>query len=124
MTLTTTTIDEIKDAVLDRMESKFAYIAVGTDDTTPSSSDTALGNEVLRKSRQEYLRDDTNGKITVSMWILSTEANGNDLKEVGVFDTSSGGNLYSRNVFNTLTKNNNIEVWIDVEFTTTVQEVS
>ena len=122
--ITDTLLDEMKDAALDRMQSEFTYIAVGTDDTTPTETDTTLGNEVLRKERQEYSRDDTNGKITVSMWILSTEANSNDLKEVGVFDASSGGNMFSRNTFNTISKNNNIELWIDLEFTVSVDRVS
>ena len=100
----------------------FNYLAVGTGTTAPSSSDTALGNEVLRKARQEYVRDDTNKKFTVSMWISTLEANGNDLTEVGVLDTNSGGNLFTREIFDAISKTSDIEIWIDVEYTTEVSE--
>ena len=122
MTVTSTLLDKMLDTLQDYYESNFSYLAVGTGTTSPSQSDTALESETLRKSRQEYERDDANGKFTVSMWVSTLEANGNDLGEAGVFQQSSGGIMYARETFTPITKTSDIEIWIDFEFTTEVVE--
>lgn len=109
------------DAILDKIENEGQYLAVGTGTTPPIPSDTSLENEVLRKARQEYTRNDATGTIILSMWIASTEANGNDLSEVGVFDSSTGGKMLARETFPSLAKTQDLEVWIDIEFEVEVQ---
>ena len=121
MVLTQTFLDEVRDQVKQQISDDFLYVAVGTDNTTPSSSDTSLGNEVLRKARQETTSG-TDYRI-VSMWVNSTEANGNSLKEVGTFNQSSGGSMWTRNTFTSLSKTDSMEVWIDVKVTISVSEV-
>jgi len=59
-----------------------------------SQIDTALGNEVLRKSRQEYT--ELPNSVILSGYFNSAEANSNTLTESGFFDASSGGNLIIR----------------------------
>ena len=106
-------LNDIKDTAINEIIAKTQYIAVGTGTTTATISDTSLDNEILRKARQSYTQN-TNS-VVVSMWIGTSEANGSTLSEVGVFDASSGGNLLTRDTFTGLTKDNNTEVWIDLE---------
>ena len=106
----------VVDAILDKIENEGQYVAVGTGTTPPMPSDISLENEVLRKERQEYSREDATGKIIISMWLSTLEANGYDLSEVGVFDSDMDGNMLSRDTFPPLTKTSDLEVWIDIEY--------
>lgn len=114
--LTSVTQTNVKSDTLDCLYDTISHIAVGTGTTDPTVSDTALESEVLRKARQEATKNIGSGTVTVSMWIASTEANGNTLSEVGTFDSASGGNMFSRDTFTGLNKTSSIEVWIDIEF--------
>ena len=120
MVVTNTLKSAIKTNSLDYIENNANYVAVGDDGTTEQPTDTTLGNEILRKLRQDVTRDDANGKITVSMYIGTQEANNNTLREVGTFDASTGGNMFNRATFTDLNKTSQIEVWIDVEFNVVV----
>lgn len=73
-------------------------IAFGTGTTDASESDTALGNEVLRKNA---LRETSNERIEASVKVLDTEPGSQPvtLTEVGVFDNASSANLLWRVVF-------------------------
>ena len=113
MVNTTNFLNTIKEGVKDKIDSEATHVAVGTDNTTPTSSDTTLGSEVLRKARQDYTEGTSD--VVVSLWISSLEANGNDLKEVGIFNASSGGTLLTRETFTTISKSSNTELWIDIE---------
>ena len=121
MVLTQVFLDEVREQIKQQISDDFTFVAVGTDGTSPSSSDTTLGNEVLRKERQETTSG-TDYRI-VSMWINSVEANGNDLQEVGTFNQSSNGNMWTRNTFSSLSKTDTVEVWIDVKVVISVSEV-
>ena len=117
-------LDTLTNYVMNFIQTNLTHIAVGTDNTPPTTSDTALGNEVLRKAAQEISVDSINNTVTASMWIASTEANGTTLQEVGTFDSDTDGNMLSRNTFNAIPKDDTMEVWIDIEFTVSVNEVS
>lgn len=110
---TTGFLNTIKEGVLDTVVAETTHLAVGTDNTTPTVGDTTLGNEVLRKARQEFTRGTSD--VIISLFLNSLEANGNSLKEVGMFDAASAGNLQERSIFTTITKTSSIEVWIDIE---------
>lgn len=68
-----------------------SHLAVGTDDSDTSSADTALGNEVARFSVTDTV--DNGSEIDISTFIDTSEANGNTLKEVGLFTAASGGKM-------------------------------
>lgn len=113
MVNTTTFLNSIKAAIRAGIVSDASHVAVGDDNTTPTAGDTVLGNELTRKARQEYTEGTSD--VIISLFLNSLESNGNALKEVGMFDASSGGNLLQRNIFTTINKTTGLEVWIDIE---------
>lgn len=120
MALMTTFLNFARDAIKDDMEDKWSHGAIGTGTTAPTAGDTTLETEVFRKARQET-SSGTNTK-TISSWIASTEANGNDITEFGFLDAGAVGNLLSRNIFAAKSKSADIELWLDVEVTISVVE--
>lgn len=113
MVNTTNFLDTIKTAVRASVIAEGTHLAVGDDNTTPTVGDTALGNELTRKVRQEYTEGTSD--VILSLWLSSLESNSNALKEVGLFDAISSGNLLVRNIFTVINKTSSIEVWIDIE---------
>jgi len=81
--------------LLDVVTPGLQYIAVGSDSTTPSSGDTALGSEIDRKSVMD--RKLVNTAVRFSTWFGSAEANGT-WREIGLFDKSVGGTLFCRSL--------------------------
>ncbi len=81
----------------------FKYIAIGTSNTAPATTDTTLGAELSRKiynatlSTYSFATASAPYFIAGSQWGTS-EGNG-DLKEVALCESSSGGVLWSRNLF-------------------------
>jgi len=120
MAVTNTIIDQVKQDILDRFDI-FTHIAVGSDGTSDSPSDTALGNEVLRKTFTEYNKDTLNFTYLWSIQLALTEANGYTLQEVGIFDDASGGNLGIRKTFTAIEKTSDKEVWIDLQLNIEVE---
>ena len=120
MTLMTTFLNSARDAIKDDMEDEWSHGAIGTGTTAPTAADTALETEVLRKARQET-SSGTDTK-TISSWIASTEANGNDITEFGFLDAGAAGNLLSRNTFAAKSKTSDIELWFDCVVTISVVE--
>lgn len=113
MVNTTGFLNTIKSGIQDTITTNATHLAVGDDNTTPTVGDTALGNELLRKARQETTQGVSD--VIISLFINSLEGNGNDLKEVGMFDAAAAGNLLERNIFTTISKSSSLEVWIDIE---------
>lgn len=76
----------------------FDYCAIGTDGTAPSSTQTALGNEVMRV-QATYSKDANVGECSIDATfnITGTYA----LQECGLFNASSGGTMYCRDTFTT-----------------------
>lgn len=77
----------------DNTEDFLDYIAVGTDDTAVTLSDTTLGAELDR-------RQATNKTATSDSLIIETEYNVAEgvgyWKEVGVFNDASAGTMFNR----------------------------
>ena len=106
-------LSTVKDGVRATVIANGTYLASGTADTVASVGDTTLGAEVIRKARQEYTEGTSD--VVLSLFLSSTEANSESLKEVGLLDAASAGNLLVRDVFTTIAKTASIEVWIDIE---------
>ena len=117
MTLTNDVLNtDFVDAVQDRINTDCTYGAIGTGTAEESASGTALGNEYLRKARQETTTDATSR--TVSLWVGSTQGNGSDVGEVGFFNAASDGSMKVRHkLASTITKTSDIELWFDVKTT-------
>jgi len=83
----------------------FGYIAVGTGTTSPSASDTALENEVMRVSS-------TNTQLTTNVTndTLQMQATFNftvsyAITEAGIFNALSGGVMLARQTFSAINVN-------------------
>ena len=120
--LNTGLIADIRQDVKDRIISDCNYVAVGTSNITPSASDDSLGNEILRKSRQEYT--ELQNSVIISGFFNSAEANSNILTEAGTFEESTGDNLKSKFLINPLEKTEDVELWIDNEIKLTIIQES
>ena len=75
------------------------YLALGTDATAPTVTDTALAAELYRKqSTIELGTGADENKVTFqSTWTAGTAAG--TLREAGLFDAISAGNMFSRSTF-------------------------
>ena len=72
------------------------HIGIGTDNTAAATTDTALGAEV---DRNAILTDFASGAVaTFKAFFSKSEANGNTIAEVGMFDAASGGTMFCRSV--------------------------
>lgn len=87
MVLTTSLLTQIRSDVKDDLEALFLHGAIGTDNTTPVVGNTFLGNEVFRDAIDSFSKAVAD-KVTASLNIGTTEANGSSIAEFGWFDTS------------------------------------
>ena len=87
------------------------HMAVGSDSTVTTITDTTLGGELSREAFSASSTSDK--KITYEMFLSNAEANGGSLCEVGVFNASSNGTMLGRNIFNVIGKTNKIDVQME-----------
>ena len=94
-------------------------MAVGDDNTTPTVSDTTLGNETYREA---IFKSSSGGSFVA--WDLkldTTENNGSTIKEVGTFTASSGGTMYTRNLSSSFDKDSTNEAYYQSRITINTQ---
>jgi hypothetical protein len=77
---------------------KLLYIAIGTDSTAPSISDTKLKSESFRKAITSYANGASVGEILINAYIGPSEANGINIQEVGVFGGSTASSVANSGV--------------------------
>lgn len=121
MVLTTLLLNDIRDDSKARIGTIFTHGAVGTGTTTPTASDTVLVTEVFRDARDEF-DDAPSNTVTTQLRVLTTEANGNSLAEMGWFNQNSGGTMWTRNTFTAITKTSDIQLFLDTKITFTITE--
>lgn len=109
MTVTNAQLDELAG----HMASLIADVAVGTGTTEATATDTSLESELLRKAASTS--DGATGEKTYIMRLLSSEANGSDISEVGVFD--SDGTMYGRITFDGISKTSDFEIQFEITLT-------
>ena len=83
------------------------YIAIGTGSTAAAAGNTTLETEVKRKEATTRTR--SGAVLTMSVAFAPGEGTG-ALRESGILTASSGGTLYSRTVYELLTKEAGDEV--------------
>jgi len=111
--VTTTGLAVIADG-LRGVGSGITHVATGSDDSAEAVSDTALGSEAFRDQVTQFSADG-GGEITVRLFIGAASANGTVIKEAGLFNASSGGDLIARTTFDPadqVTKSSSITVQI------------
>lgn len=95
------TLNEIKNSSLAVFDD-LIQMGFGDDSTPTSTSDTTLGNELLRKAFDEAsVKNEGQGTYDFSGALGLTELNGNTLRETGIFNASSGGDMRLRALFPT-----------------------
>jgi hypothetical protein len=116
MAITQTSLNAIKTQVLNDIDTTYGYIAVGDDATAPVVGNTTLGNETDREALFEAASIITN---TIRMYIFldTTENNGNDINEAGLFDAASSGTMFARSLSNSITKDAFTEVTMEYAIT-------
>ena len=91
------------------------HIAVGDDNTTPVIGDTTLGNETFRDA---IYSDSVSSNVTnFDVKLDVTENNGETIAEIGTFDASSSGNMYSHNLTTSFAKTSSKEAYYRVKLT-------
>lgn len=93
-------------AVRDFLVGEVADLAVGTDGTEPSPTDSALGNRVIAKASSDTADDVGSSKHTVRL--DTTEANNQSIEELGSLDSSDV--LLSRLIFSPIDKTSDFEI--------------
>ena len=84
------------------------YLAWGDDNTAPTGGDTALGSELERNLKDSNIQQ--NNTVEIVGTLLTTELVGSTIKEAGLLNASSGGDLFIRNVFPDIEKTNQFEI--------------
>lgn len=96
-------------------DNEFVYLALGTDPTSALATDTALGAENTLYGSARKLATCTYTSTGISTWNALFSFTGDvTVREVGLFDASSGGNMLYRRV---LSSNRNYADGDAAEFT-------
>lgn len=107
MVLVNNGVNEIRDWLAGVAATAPAVMAVGDNNTAETISDSALANELLNDTFD--LAQTSNKEVVFTWTVLSTEQNGQSLKEFGLF-ASAAGTMYTRATHATISKTAAIEV--------------
>ena len=121
--LTIELLSQVTSDIKDDIETRFTHGAVGNDNTTPTAADTELGNEQFRSAVDDADKS-VSDAITLSLRILSTENNGNTIRETGWFNAAATGTMWTRNTPTAINKTSDIQVFLDTKITISVTEGS
>lgn len=97
MTIEDTGLDSAETFALNHFDI-FSHIAVGDSSIGAVVTDTALNSEVFRNTLNQAIKDTGAGTYFFEIKIGLTEGNGFTIKEVGVFDAPSAGNMGTRDI--------------------------
>lgn len=104
------------------LEEDVTHLAVGDDDTSPATSNDELNNEVFRKEVTDHSQN--GNELLASTFIESDEANGETLREVGLFaggeepgDADFPDRMWNHSTISSIEKDNTRTITIDVTLT-------
>ena len=106
-----TIVNEGKKTIRTAIIGAVEKIAAGTDGSGTTSNMTELIAEVIRKTSENLVGTDL-GESLHRIRLLTTEANGQTLREVGTINAD--GNLITRNVHVPIEKNNTFELVYEI----------
>ena len=84
-----------RNRVVDFLESQISHFALGTDGSSETDEAIALGAEVFRKVVTDKTIDHETNTLNVECFVGAPEANGNTIREVGLFDSPTAGDLFA-----------------------------
>jgi len=85
-----------------------SHIGWGEDNTAPNESDTQLVDETLRDSVDTTNTSGSEVELTNTLGL--NQGNGAALKELGLFNASTSGTMFSRSTFVTIDKDNTVSI--------------
>ncbi len=89
----------IRDLLGNQGVNPLSYFAYGTSNTAAASGQTALVAEYYRAAITQLTPSSLT--LAVKHYLSSTQGNGSVIREVGIFNASSSGTMYSRAVLGT-----------------------
>lgn len=111
-TITNTGCNEIRDWLAGTSATAPTHMAIGTSDSVPATSDTTMGSEIARAAIETTTPTDK--QVKYSYTLPFTSSNGNALKEVGLLNASSAGDLFFRGIHTAINKTTSIEIEYEV----------
>jgi hypothetical protein len=88
---------KVIDYLVNSAPAGFTHCGIGTDSTSPVGGNNALGAQVDRRSIDNKRRVGTDARMT-TFFPSTSPAVGNTIREMGIFDAASGGNMYARSI--------------------------
>jgi len=118
VTVTTGGLDLITSGVLDSFDI-YTHIALGSSSTGELTADSTLKAELLRKAFDiTAVKSVGAGTYEYTMRVTLGELNSSTMREIGIFDAASSGNMALRKVLTTaVTKTVNDELYFKVKVT-------
>lgn len=104
-----------KNIIRDWLGSKFPnppyFMALGSVGTTPTVSDTVLGSEIIERNF-DSINTNNDRLVEFEMILPSTSPTTQpvNLREVGLFNGSPVGSMFSHNIFTTISKTTDVEL--------------
>ena len=90
----TSGLNLLRDLLNNTAPTALTHVALGTGTTAVNTAQTALVTEVYRDVITQ--RTTGTGQLVVTLYLGTTQGNGNTLAEVGLFNASSSGTMYAR----------------------------
>lgn len=84
-----------------------SHVAWGIDNTAFDETDNVLGSELVRNGITTTNKSSTSIEWTATLG--TAQGNGSDIEEVGLFNASSGGDMFIRNVIYPVGKTSSFE---------------
>lgn len=100
--------DLLEGTLADVASGTASHVAVGGGSTAVSAGQTALVDELHRAARSAA--DTSDATLTVSLFVTSSQLNGETLQEAGLFTASSGGTMLARVVHAPIVKTSSLQV--------------
>lgn len=114
-------LDLIRDLIGGNLEQAPTHIEVGTNNTAPTNNDTTINTETSPRFREVITTRIQNAsfpKINLQLFIPAADANGNILREAGIFNDDTIGDMLSRVLISPeIIKDSSTQVTLDWEFT-------
>lgn len=108
MVATNGCITEIRDWLRGSSATAPTHIAVGADSTAVTKEDTELLDEKHREEIGASLYGDD--WVSFSILLDTTQQNGEDLKEFGLLNAATNGDMFQRAVHTVISKHSQLEV--------------
>lgn len=119
MVIVSSGLDQAEEFALDYFDS-MTFMAIGDDNNAEIPSDTALGNELLRDPIDVKVKDLGNGTYDFTATFELSDAAGETIREVAIFDAGVGGTMGMRKILPieiSKTANQQIEITVRIGVT-------